>query len=822
MTEPTTLDAIRAMDWSTVPKIGIGWEISNVHGWGIHGYHLARRMIERHVAFPQLHGGMVLPDDLNIFAALPKQYASKIDYPIIWGGGNENFERSIPDGDRSRDRIIQVFEQHLSTEHIEMLRDFGDRVICVSKWNTSLLQGLGIPARYFPVGVDTKTFAPKLKGHFFGEGKFVVFSGGKAEYRKGQDIVLAAFKIFQERHVEAMLVSMWHNHWPHTAAGLVESLVWPHTLMQFDGKLMFEEWSVAGDIPVGSHEDIGLVNNAKLAVLLQSMDVAVFPNRCEGGTNMVAMECLASGVPTILSDNSGHSDLIRFPIPCYALERQAMISSTMRESDVEEVLEALEHVYQHRTEARATGVLASEIMGDHWDWDKRMDAQIDSFEIVQGTPIPIEYGKDRVEGRLLVDGGGIAQDVRPDSAKLASHFADLAAKLRDGGAPEVGIALAKRAYALNPNDGAVVGQLGNLLISSHHPGESLGYTKKALALRPDLKYLLGHNTALGYMYSGQVDAALRELEKVKNSSLDAAFDYGVTLMLSGKWKEGWQAQEVRRQRSPEYHGAHPMPEWRGEEVDTLWVTVEQGIGDTFMFARYIPWARERCKKLIFSVWPELMPLFIGYPGVDVVLPFDRLVPAPLADAHVPLQSLALYYGTLPSNIPPDPCHFNEVTKMVTAKLTAQAGMKKVGLVWAGSAIHPRDIDRSMMISELFPLIEVPYVQLYAMQVGPHSHDVEAVGAESVISNIADKLTSWHATGAALLQLDLLITVDTAIAHMAGALGVPTLLMLCKLPDWRWMMKGTTTPWYPSVTLVRQKVLGDWSEVIQRVKVLLSK
>jgi len=215
-------------------------------------------------------------------------------------------------------------------------------------------------------GIDPTLFHPAPRAGHMGE-RFCVFSGGKLEYRKGQDIAVAAFARFARRHPDALLVSAWHNPWPELVKSLADSRVTASVPFTADGRPDVQLWTRAAGIPPHQFLDLGAVPNAAMPTILREMDVAVFPNRCEGGTNLVAMECMACGIPTILSDNTGHKDLIAAD-NCYVLSRQSAIILDDRgtqgwgESDVDEIVESLEAVWQQRDESRRRGAMGAEAM----------------------------------------------------------------------------------------------------------------------------------------------------------------------------------------------------------------------------------------------------------------------------------------------------------------------------------------------------------------------------------------------------------------------------------------------------------------------------
>ena len=226
-------------------------------------------------------------------------------------------------------------------------------------------------------GVDPSLFHPAVRHKLVGD-RFIIFSGGKAEHRKGQDIVLAAFKRFQARHPEALLLTAWQSPWPDKAADLAQS---PHGLGAIpviDGVLDVGAWAIANGLPPGSVIDVGLVANDRIPRLLGQCDCAVFSSRYESGTNLPAMEAMACGLPVILSDNTGHRDILD-PARCFPLRRQTPVSHVPAgwgsdgwgESDVDELVSLLEAIHADRTAADARGAAAAEWIRNELSWTRQ-------------------------------------------------------------------------------------------------------------------------------------------------------------------------------------------------------------------------------------------------------------------------------------------------------------------------------------------------------------------------------------------------------------------------------------------------------------------
>jgi len=223
-------------------------------------------------------------------------------------------------------------------------------------------------------GVDPALFHPAQRQGVL-SGRFMVFSGGKLELRKGQDLVMAGFARFAKRHPEALLVTAWHSPWPKLAATLDHSGRAAKLTFNDKGKPDLAQWARDNGLTDNQFLDLGSVPNALMPPILREMDVALFPNRSEGGTNLVAMEAMACGVPTIISANTGHTDLIDGN-NCYALEQQATVAGEggavgsvagWGDSSVDEIDEKLEQAYRDRTDARRRGERgAAKLAGFSW------------------------------------------------------------------------------------------------------------------------------------------------------------------------------------------------------------------------------------------------------------------------------------------------------------------------------------------------------------------------------------------------------------------------------------------------------------------------
>lgn len=402
----------------------------------------------------------------------------------------------------------------------------------------------------------------------------------------------------------------------------------------------------------------------------------------------------------------------------------------------------------------------------------------------------------------------------------AAEMARVAVELKARGKQAAAESVIRFALKLAPEDPVVLANAGSIFVSTRFAAESRAYTERAIAKSPEFADTFAQNVGMAAAYAGDVTAAIRALRAAR-PTIETRYNLAFYVLLAGDWKEGLELMEVRRERDA--HTPSDVPDWDGGEVGgTLWVEAEQGTGDTFNVARYLPLARARAKRLVLSVPAPLVGLFHGYPGVDEVRVQDESLPPPAdAKARVLAMSLPHLFGTTQESIPADPGHFAERAKSfaISVEENPRAAIS-VGLCWSGNPGFAGDRHRSIAMEKLLPIAEESRAQVFSLQVGARGDELIAGGGIVLVEDLREVLTSWVRTAAAIAALDLVITVDTAIAHLAGCLGKPVWIMLPKVPDWRWGLKGERTPWYPSARLFRQKKLGEWGPVVDEVRAAL--
>jgi tetratricopeptide (TPR) repeat protein len=351
------------------------------------------------------------------------------------------------------------------------------------------------------------------------------------------------------------------------------------------------------------------------------------------------------------------------------------------------------------------------------------------------------------------------------------------------------------------------------------PADALDCCRRALAERPNNLDIMT-NLAIVLQFAGRYDEARAQYERVLSimpDHLGALFNLSLLLLLQGEYPRGWTSYESRWRlldvKKPPFAAE---PQWQGEDLSgkTILLNAEQGFGDTIQALRYIPAIVARGARVVLRIDRALVRLAAGLPGNLVITPTQ--VRPPAFDVWCPLLSLPRVLGTRIDSIPADIPYLHvrpAIAERWRQRLSLLAGLK-VGLVWAGSPSHVNDFRRSIELERLKPLLDVDGVTFVSLQVGPHAADASKL--PGTITDMSTALTDFAETAGAILNLDLVIAVDTAVVHIVGALGKPAWVMLPFSPDWRWLLDRTDTPWYPTLRLYRQPRPADWSSVIARV------
>ena len=387
----------------------------------------------------------------------------------------------------------------------------------------------------------------------------------------------------------------------------------------------------------------------------------------------------------------------------------------------------------------------------------------------------------------------------------AQDCATMGLVLKTMGAGSEAIIWLKRALLLKPGHGAARLNLSNLLLASGQHEEAILILRQGIEECPGNWQLL-NNLGLALHEGGRPQEALSILDRALEmapASREAALNRAHALLSMGRWREGFTAYEVRLPPDPP---PSPTPRWRGEALPgkTLLIMAEQGFGDAIQFARLLPLAAQKVGKLILACDTAMQGLF-----GQICETVDESQALPAHDAHCPLLSLPLTLGLEAPEL------FAKTPYLSAEKPLALEGGFKVGFVWAGRAGHANDKNRSLSPALLAPLLALPGISAYSLQIGKGNPPVGMRDLAPAIRHLGD-------TANAIAGLDLLISADTAPAHLAGALGQAVWTLIPYAPDWRWGHEGEATPWYPTMRLFRQSRPGDWPGVIERVATELEK
>jgi tetratricopeptide (TPR) repeat protein len=410
-----------------------------------------------------------------------------------------------------------------------------------------------------------------------------------------------------------------------------------------------------------------------------------------------------------------------------------------------------------------------------------------------------------------------ALDIEPKMPAALSNLGVALYELKD----YEGAARAQRqAIAAAPDFAEAHSNLGNALHALRRFDEAVAAYQKAIALKPDYADAWA-NLGTTLHHSGSFDdgiAALRRAVALAPHHGNAHSGLGILLLMRGEFGEGWDEYEWRLRSSERKGPRFPEIPWQGENLagKHIYVQAEQGFGDTLQFARYMTPLAARAGRVTLRVHQQLVTLLReSLPGITVL--GDRGDPAPYQYDAV-LMSLPRLFRTRLESIPAQVPYLHAPADAATRWKKRLAGMGglKIGVVWAGNPEHVNDTRRSVDLNLLAPLFAVPGTSFVSLQFGPRTADLKKLKGKSRIEDLGAAFGDFTDTAGAMAALDLLITVDTSVAHLAGALGKPVWMLLPWITDWRWMLQREDNPWYPTMRLFRQARGGDWRDVIAPV------
>lgn len=385
---------------------------------------------------------------------------------------------------------------------------------------------------------------------------------------------------------------------------------------------------------------------------------------------------------------------------------------------------------------------------------------------------------------------------------------------------EEALACYRHALALKPDYADAYNNLGHIFLAMGKATEASEHLRRALAFRPnypEAQMNLGNALQL----QGNLQGAIACYERAISLNpvyAQAHLNQALTQLMRGDFASGWRNHEWRwrlpKVGSPRLNFV--QKQWHGEPLNGLRILLhsEQGLGDCLQFLRYVPMVQAAGGTVVLEVPASVQRLAALIPGVADLIVTGQ--PRPAFDWHCPLMSLPLAFGTESGTIPARVPYLAipQQAREQAAALPWPAEGLRLGLVWAGNPTHIKDRFRSIPLAQLSPLFNLKNVHLFSLQVGTGNEQLTAIN--SPIVDLSTGITDLVDTAAFIAQLDLVVTVDTAVAHLAGALGKPFWLLLSKDADWRWQLEREDSPWYPTARLFRQKDLGDWTGVIDCV------
>ena len=390
----------------------------------------------------------------------------------------------------------------------------------------------------------------------------------------------------------------------------------------------------------------------------------------------------------------------------------------------------------------------------------------------------------------------------------------------------------EKSKKLNPGNPKIYNNIGVALSKLGQLEESVINLKESLRLDPNYAEAY-NNLSETYKFLGQYDNALKSSQKAVSLNpnfVAARWNQSIILLLHGDLQTGFKEYEWRWQRPQSQKRLFDTgTTWQGQPLEgkTIFVYEEQGLGDTIQFIRYLPYVKNIGGRVIFEVVPPLVRLVQSFKG------FDRLYvgisnidtrPVDRFDFHVPLLSLPGIFNTTLEALPRDTPYLfadNHLSKVWQARMGDESAYK-IGIVWAGHPDHTNDMNRSVVLSRFKVLLDIPDVSLYSLQKEKYDRWTDMAPEEIFVRDFGDEVSDFADTAAIIDNLDLVISIDTSVVHLAGAMGKKVWTLLPFSPDWRWMTNREDSPWYPTMKLFRQTEPGDWDTVFKQLKTILKK
>jgi Flp pilus assembly protein TadD len=407
---------------------------------------------------------------------------------------------------------------------------------------------------------------------------------------------------------------------------------------------------------------------------------------------------------------------------------------------------------------------------------------------------------------------------------------NLANALRETGNWDSAISCYQQAMSLNPENPITHNNIGNAFCERGDWPAAITCYEQALALKPDFADAI-NNLGTALEETGHRDRAMAcylRARQLTPRAVSPPWNIALLQLLQGDYTNGWPGYENRwrqkKQRNTWRSFTQPMLEHVSQiHGSRILLHAEQGFGDVIQFCRYASLVADHGATVFLECQPELVRLLRSLPGVHSVIARQEQLPE--FDLHCPLMSLPRVFKTTLASVPAAVPYLHADPADVgnwKAKFATEPDAFRVGLVWAGQATHQKDRDRSLPLAAFAALGNLSGARFYSLQIGAAAAQAELPPIEMSLVNWTGELHDFADTAALVTQLDLVIAVDTAVCHLAGAAGVPVWVLLAYQPDWRWLLDREDSPWYPHTRLFRQPTPGNWAEPLARLASALSK
>jgi Tfp pilus assembly protein PilF len=395
------------------------------------------------------------------------------------------------------------------------------------------------------------------------------------------------------------------------------------------------------------------------------------------------------------------------------------------------------------------------------------------------------------------------------------------------------VAAYERALALQPAFPIALNNMGNSLRYLGRVEEADQAFQRALDLSPEYFNALRNRGTL-HAWTGRIDLAFKyyhQAMQLNPNDAELHRNLGVIHLLQGNFREGWKEYDYRWRCAEAIQHPYRQPKWTGQPLvgKTILLYSEQGLGDTIHFARFAKVLKGMGARTMVHFQPPLLALLQHCPGIDVLVPNSLAVEEPF-DYHCSLLDVAAVLGIDDSNVPNEVPYLRIPKQLVdywggVLNKSLPPAKKRIGIVWQGNPDHQADMFRSVPLSALTPIADLEGVQLISLQRGKGTEQLKTWAGSKIIYCLPEEIDqssgAFMDTSAIAHHLDWIVTSDTSMAHLAGALGRPTCVLLGFTPDWRWLLKRDDSPWYPTCKLFRQSRVGDWTSVVDQVKQFLA-